>query len=93
MDMTYISDEIRKHIVEDFLCGDDRGLHNDTDLHESGILDSFAILELVTLLDERFYVHFEPEDIDADNFRNIGTITQLVLRYLAKNEASVQLSF
>ncbi len=90
MDVTTIKDEIREYIVEDFLCGDARGLTDNTDLNESGILDSFALLELVTLLDDRYNVRFNPEDIDANNFRNITTIALLVQRYLEEDEPSLK---
>ena len=78
---------IRAWIVASLLDGDGRGLQDDTDLLESGVLDSFGILELVAFLEETFGVSLDPADLPADTFRTLGQIAEAVRR-AAGTEAS-----
>lgn len=49
-------------------------------LFEDGLgLDSVAIVEFVTLLEDRFGVEFSDTDLTTDMFRNISTIADFVL--------------
>jgi D-alanine--poly(phosphoribitol) ligase subunit 2 len=52
---------------------------NDTDLFETGVLDSLAFVELLTLLESEFQMKLELTDLDIDNFRTIGNIANFVL--------------
>ncbi|HVP66496.1 MAG TPA: phosphopantetheine-binding protein [Anaeromyxobacteraceae bacterium] len=75
---------IHQHIVSTWLSGDERGFSEDTDLQESGILDSFSTLALIGFLDKTFSVQLEPADINAETFRSVASITRLVMEKLAK---------
>lgn len=46
-------------------------------------LDSMAVLELVLELEQRFGVSFDGEDITAEAFETLGTLTALVESKLA----------
>jgi D-alanine--poly(phosphoribitol) ligase subunit 2 len=50
----------------------------DTDLFESGVLDSLAFVELLLQLEREYGVTTSVEDLDADNFRTIACIAQFV---------------
>jgi acyl carrier protein len=41
-------------------------------------LDSMAVLELVFALEQRFGVEFEGDDVSADAFETLGSLTALV---------------
>lgn len=69
---------IRAHIVGTWLNGDERGFDEDTDLQQAGILDSFSTLDLVNFLDDQFSVQLDPADINAETFKSVNTIAQLV---------------
>ena len=69
---------IREHIVSNWLNGDARGLDDETDLQQTGILDSFSTLAVVSFLDETFRVQIEPSDINTETFRTITSIAHLV---------------
>jgi acyl carrier protein len=69
---------IREHIVSTWLNGDSRGFDDDTDLQQAGILDSFSTLALVNFLDETFSVELDPADINAETFKSVSTVAQLV---------------
>lgn len=41
-------------------------------------LDSLAVLEIITSLEERFGIVIEDEDVTGDTFETIGTLTAFV---------------
>jgi methoxymalonate biosynthesis acyl carrier protein len=50
----------------------------DTDLFDTGILDSLAFVELLLRLEQEFGVDVSVDDLELDNFRTLGTIAQFV---------------
>jgi acyl carrier protein len=77
--MDSMRDVVRAFILENFLPGEDaRNLTDDTELKESGILDSLSTLKLVSFLEERFKVEFEADDLEAGNLASIESIERLV---------------
>lgn len=70
--------EVREHIVATWLNGDSRGFDDNTDLQETGILDSFSTLALVAFIDEKFGVSLDPAEINAETFKSVQTIAALV---------------
>lgn len=45
----------------------------------SGLLDSFKIMELISSLEEKFHIVFNPEEImDLDHFSTINHIAEIV---------------
>lgn len=70
---------VKAFILENFLPGEDpKNLTDDTELKESGILDSLSTLKLVTFLEERFKIELEASDLDAGNLASIANIAALV---------------
>ena len=49
-------------------------INDDTDLFESGILDSLGIISLLTYLQEEFKIIFKMDDLDFSNYQNIKEI-------------------
>ena len=50
----------------------------DTDLLETGILDSFQFVELLYELEQRFGFRIKIENIDLDDLRTLSRIARLV---------------
>ena len=50
----------------------------DTDLLESGILDSFQFVELLFQLERKFGVRIKIDDLDLDDLRTLARIARLV---------------
>jgi D-alanine--poly(phosphoribitol) ligase subunit 2 len=50
----------------------------DTDLLESGILDSFQMVQLLFELEQRFGFRIKLEDIDLDDLRTLSRIAGVV---------------
>ena len=77
--MNAMRETVRTYILENFLPGEEaKNLKDDTELKESGILDSLSTLKLVTFLEERFGVEFEADDLEAGNLATIESIERLV---------------
>ena len=72
------SDAVRKYIVENLLDGDERGLEMETDLVASGLLDSFAVVQMLTFIEEEFQIEVPRGKINTSHFRSIRTVAQLV---------------
>jgi acyl carrier protein len=53
----------------------------DTDLLESGILDSLQFVELLLRLEKDFGLTISPEDLEIDFFRSIDTIAAFVANH------------
>jgi len=51
---------------------------SDTDLLETGILDSFQLVELLFELEQRFGFRIKIENIDLDDLRTLARIARLV---------------
>ena len=73
-----VKSSIHEQIVTTWLNGDDRGFDDDTDLQGTGILDSFSTLSLVAFIDDTFRVQLDPVDINAESFRSVTTIAEVV---------------
>jgi acyl carrier protein len=69
---------VREFIVSSCLSGDERGLDDQTDLQQIGVLDSFTMLALVGFLERTFNIQLDPPDINAETFRTVEAITRLV---------------
>jgi acyl carrier protein len=75
---------VRHFILENFLPGEDpKNLTDETELKESGILDSLSTLKLVSFLEERFQVEFEANDLEAGNLSSLANIERLVRSKMA----------
>jgi acyl carrier protein len=81
-----VKSSIHEQIVTTWLNGDDRGFDDDTDLQGTGILDSFSTLSLVAFIDDTFEVQLDPVDINAETFKSVTTIAELVSHKLSGNK-------
>ena len=69
---------IREFLNDNFLFGDDRELEEDASFLENGIIDSTGILELVALLEERFGIFIEDDEIVPENLDSLKNITSFL---------------
>jgi acyl carrier protein len=77
--MPEIKETVRQFILANFLQGEDpSNLTDETELKESGILDSLSTLKLVSFLEDTFKVEFEANDLDAGNLASLASIEKLV---------------
>jgi acyl carrier protein len=72
---------LRDYIVDTFLFGEGGDtLADDTSLIEAGIIDSTGVLEVVAMLQERFEVEIDDEELVPDNFDSLDKIAAFVER-------------
>jgi acyl carrier protein len=70
---------IRTFILNEFLPGEDPAALTDTTaLVTTGILDSLAVLKVMTFLEERFGISIKPREAVVDNLNTIPDIVRLV---------------
>jgi acyl carrier protein len=74
---------LRDYIVSTWLSGDGRDFDDETDLAQAGILDSFSTLDMASFIDDRFRVRLEPSEINAGSFRNVRSLSGIVLGKMA----------
>ena len=58
-------------------------LSADTELISSGLLDSFALVNLIALLEEAYRVELDVEEIELEALESPGAIAALCLEALA----------
>ena len=70
---------VRGFILKEFLEGEDpSSLEAATPLISSGVLNSLAILKLVTFLEEEFEIEIDPEEADEDTIDTVAAIVALI---------------
>jgi acyl carrier protein len=50
----------------------------DTDMIDSGLLDSLALVSLIAGIEQEFQLELPLEDLDVDQFRSADSIAQLL---------------
>jgi acyl carrier protein len=74
--------EIKNHIVQEFLFGNDEGVANDTSFLEKGILDSTGVMALVAHLEGTYKIKVEDDELLPDNLDSIDAICAFLDRKL-----------
>ena len=62
---------------------------SDTDLFETGILDSLAFVQLLVQLEEEFGVTTSVDDLELDNFRSLDSIAAFIASRVRPERATV----
>ena len=75
--------KIKKHICS---MADSKGIkvENNTNLYESGVLDSLGIIMLLSFLQDEFSIEFNLDDMDFNNYKCIDVICAWVENTLNK---------
>ena len=72
--------EIRSHIVEHFLFGQDVGLTDDSSFLDKGVLDSTGVLELIAHLESTYGIKVSDDELLPDNLDSIDAICAFIDR-------------
>lgn len=75
-DINHILDDVLKEIDEEILE------YDGANLIEEGLIDSFAIVTMLTLLEDRLNISISPEDVKEDNFKTYKCIVELLNKYI-----------
>jgi methoxymalonate biosynthesis acyl carrier protein len=68
------------------------GLSVDTDLFETGILDSLAFVELLLQLERSYGVTASVDDLELENFKSIARIADFVAARVVLEEPTVRIA-
>lgn len=72
------ADDLRRFLTEDLLV--DEHLGEDDPLFSSGLLDSVAMMSLITFLESRMGADVRPSDVTLENFDTLARITDYASR-------------
>lgn len=75
--MTVVN-EITEFVKSDLLQGANNDIGPDDALIEDGILTSLQTVELVMFIEDKYGIEIEPELVNEDNFRTLGTVAAIV---------------
>lgn len=76
-----LEEELRNYILKEYLPKEDSDkIHNETDLIEKGVLDSFAILQLITHMEETYQIEVGNDEISVENMGSVSRLSDFVRR-------------
>ncbi len=78
--------DIQTYIIEyikDNTSHDDVSITTKTNFVESGLLDSFAILNLIMSLESEFSIKFQPQELAEPSLRIVETLSATVADKMA----------
>ena len=74
-----INSTIEGFILDRLILGDRQSaIDPEKSLIDSGILDSLALVELITYIEEQFGVTVKPKEVFPENFQTINAISAFV---------------
>lgn len=82
--MNDFKQDIRSHIVDNFLFGQEDNLQDDDSFLEHGIIDSTGVLQLVFHLEDRYGIKVEDDEMLPENLDSI----EAICGYLERKKAS-----
>jgi acyl carrier protein len=72
--------KVKTFILNEFLTGEDpAALTNVTPLMTTGILDSIAVLKMITFLEGQFGITLEAHETGVENLNTLSDIAELVM--------------
>lgn len=75
-----IQARVKSFILKEYLPGEDpAALAETTPLMTTGILDSIAVLKVVTFLEDQFHITIEPHEAVVENLNTLSDIGRLVM--------------
>lgn len=75
-----IFESLRAYVSERILQDSSVTIELDTPLLEWGILNSISTMQLIGFIRERFQVHVPPEEVAGRNFKDLRSISQLLVQ-------------
>lgn len=71
--------EIENRLIDYFKEKVDTLVDSETLLLEEKVIDSMGVIELVAFLEATYKVEFTDDDLTVDNFKTIGSISNLIV--------------
>ena len=78
-----ISNEIKHYFINEVLDGKEVGLEYTTPLLEWGVLNSLETVRLTKFIEEKWEIKIPNQKVNAQNFKDINSITALIMSHSA----------
>jgi D-alanine--poly(phosphoribitol) ligase subunit 2 len=78
MDRMLIREKVKSYLTVNFLIDFGGDVTDDTNLFESGRLDSFAFVQLVGFFESEFKLKLTDDDMTSDGLTSLAKMTQLI---------------
>jgi acyl carrier protein len=75
-----IVDVLRVYVGEQILQDPEVPIERDTPLLEWGVLNSLSTTQLVGFIRDRFQIDVPPEEMVGNNFKDLGSISRMLLQ-------------
>jgi acyl carrier protein len=85
-----LQDDIRDFISRTFLFEFGRDVRDDTDLFDTGLIDSYGFIELVKFLEQTYGIALSVDDLASREMATLEGITRLVADKRPANCADLQ---
>lgn len=74
-----INNVIERFIVNEIMMTDDQTkIDPDEDLLENGVLDSLALIRLISFIEEQFEITVEDGEVTPNNFQTLNVMTAFI---------------
>lgn len=73
-----VNERIKDYLMEKFPLARKRGLNQEDNLLENGVLDSLGVLDLVTFMEKEFEIRVGDEELVPENFQTLDTLCAFV---------------
>lgn len=80
-----VIDALREYLVKERLVSSDYNVDDEESLLDSGIIDSLAILELTTHIEQTYNVSVEEDELVPENFDTLSAMGSFINRKVLKN--------
>src|ERR1051326_2246359 len=90
MQLAEILNELKQFIANELLDGQDAGLDATTPLLEWGVIDSLAMVSLLSFIEKRFHISVPDEEVRPRNFENLQALADLLVGLMQTPEAETK---
>ncbi len=77
-----MKEKILKIVKENVFELFDKDIQEDTQLISTGILESFDVINLITLFEQEFHIEIKLEEIELASFNTIHAMEELICSYV-----------
>jgi len=73
-----LHEQLSKFIAENILKQPARTIQENEPIITSGLIDSFSLVDLALFVEERFGVHIDDTELNAETFNNIDELVKII---------------
>jgi acyl carrier protein len=77
-DRAMVREKVQSYLSVNFLIDFGRDVSDETNLFMSGLLDSFAFVQLVGFIESEFKIKITDEDVTSDSLTSLGKMVNLI---------------